>query len=91
MEDSAKKLKMGENVIFVEDYDVWDHNVNGMTGMFYRYETSGKCLVHVPSINEWCEPRPEFIKTKSKGRVPKKNAEFCKTIRTMINTYGGHR
>ena len=82
-----KEMKMGENIVFIEDYMVWGSNVNGMTGMFSRYETSGRCLIHVPQLGEWCEaPHSSFI-SKSKGRVPKKNKVFCSRIKTMTVSY----
>lgn len=82
-----KEMKMGENVLFIEDYMVWGHNVNGMTGMFYRFETSGNCLVYISKIEEWCEPPLSFLTRKSNGRVGKKNRIFCDRIKTMEITY----
>jgi hypothetical protein len=88
METSKEKtLKMGENVVFVQDYMVWGHNAKGMVGMFYRMESKGRCLVYLPEIGEWCEPNVSFVESKSKGRVPRKNKKFCSNVRTMVTTY----
>ena len=88
METSSEKFVKGETVKFIEDYDVCGTNVNGMKGMFFRVSNNGKCLVYVDDLGEWCEPLPDMIKSVSKGKVSKKNLEFCGRIMTMKTTYG---
>ena len=59
------EIKKGEAVVFLEDYNLFDTNLRDQEGMFYKYSTiDGKCLVYVPSVDEWAEPILDSIKQK---------------------------
>jgi len=76
--------KQGEAVLFTEDYNLFDTNVNGCEAMFYKYSTiEGKCLVYVPEVDEWAEPELSILKQKKSGHIPKKYAILCKNIREL--------
>ncbi len=78
------EIKKGETVIFIEDYDLFDTNVRDLEGMFYKYSTfEGKCLVYVPSVEEWAEPMLDSIKQKKPGHVTRKYANLCKRIKEL--------
>ena len=78
------EIKRGEVVIFTESYDLFDTNVKDHEGMFYKYSTiDGKCLVYVPSVEEWAEPLLSSIKQKKPGHIPSKYANLCKRIREL--------
>jgi hypothetical protein len=73
-------IKQGEAVIFIEDYDLFDHNCNGDEGMYYKTTTFDKYLIYVPSVDAWAEPEVGMVKRKRKGYIPKKYLELCKRI-----------
>ena len=74
-------IKKGEAVVFLEDYDLFDTNVRDCEGMFYKYSTiEGKCLVYVPLVKEWAEPKLTSLKRLNPGHVPRKYEEMCKRI-----------
>lgn len=76
--------KKGEAVLFIEDYDLFDTEVNGCEAMFYKYSTiDGKCLVYVPLVEEWAEPKISILKQKKPGHVPQKYANLCKRIKEL--------
>mgnify|MGYP000229222576 FL=1 len=78
------EIKKGEAVVFLEDYNLFDTNLRDQEGMFYKYSTiDGKCLVYVPSVEEWAEPILDSIKQKKPGHVPRKYANLCKRIREL--------
>lgn len=74
-------IKQGEAVLFIEDYNLFDTNVNGYEAMFYKYSTvEGKCLVYVPEVEEWAEPELTMLEAKNTGYVPKRYANLCRRI-----------
>lgn len=75
-----KKTKKGEAVIFLEDYDLFGTNCNGLEGMFYKNVEGEKCLVYVPFADEWAEPTWSILKRKKAGHVPQKYAKLCERI-----------
>ena len=76
-------IKQGEAVLFLEDYDLFGTNCNGVEGMFYRNVGNDKCLVYVPVADEWAEPVWSILKRKKAGHVPSKYAKLCKRIREL--------
>lgn len=69
------KYVRGITVEIIEDYDVFGTNVKGMTGIVLRpysidkvYEDKFtkeriiKHLVYIQEIDEYCEPRQEWLK-----------------------------
>jgi hypothetical protein len=79
-------VKKGEAVIFIEDYNLFDTDCNGLEGMFYRESIGGKCLVYVPVADEWAEPLFTALKRKKAGHVPRKYAKLCKRISELRTT-----
>lgn len=79
-------LTQGEVVIFLDHYDLFDIDMKDKECMFYKYTMSGKCLVLDPVSEEWAEPKTSILKRKKPGHVPKKYANLCKTIKTMVVT-----
>lgn len=78
------EIKKGETVIFVEDYNLFDTEMRDQECMFYKYSTTeGKCLVYVPSVEEWAEPTLDSIKQKKPGHITRKYANLCKRIREL--------
>lgn len=85
--DLMKDMKKGEAVVFVEDYNLFDHNCNGDEGMYYKTTSFDKYLVYVPSVDEWAEPEIGMVKRKKAGHVPKKYSELCKKITELRITF----
>jgi hypothetical protein len=77
-------LTQGEAVIFLDHYDLFDIDMKGKECMFYKYTMDDKCLVLDPMSEEWAEPKVSMLEQKKPGHVPKKYANLCKTIRTMV-------
>lgn len=78
-----ENIKQGEAVIFTASYDLFDTDVMGMEGMFYKKTSEDKCLVYVPSVDEWAEPKISIVKQKKPGHIPRKYANLCKHIREL--------
>ena len=77
-------ITRGESVKFLIDYDLYDHNIKGMLGIFLKQnENSGKCLIYVPKVDEWAEFMPADLKRIKPGHVPAKNKKFIRNVRTM--------
>jgi len=68
------EIEKGDTVKITEDYNVFDTNVNGMTAVVLRpfsvdriekskhkNEHIVKHLVYVKEIDEYCEPRAEWL------------------------------
>jgi len=80
-------LTQGEAVIFLDHYDLFDIDMKDKEGMFYKHTVDDRCLVLDPISEEWAEPKLSIIKQKKPGHVPKKYANICKRIRTLVITY----
>ncbi len=77
-------MTRGETVRFLVDYDLYDHNIKGMTGIFLKKDQkTGKCLIYVPKVDEWAELLPEDLKRTKPDHVPAKNKKFIDSIRLM--------
>ena len=82
-----ENIKQGEALLFTGDYDLFGTNCNGLEGMFYKEVYGDKCLVFVPTVDQWAEPSWSIIERKKKGHVPKKYAELCKRISELRITF----
>lgn len=80
-------ITRGESVKFLVDYDLYDHNIKGMIGIFLKQDkNSGKCLVYVPKVKEWAEFMPVDLKRVKPDHVPAKNKKFIDNVKTMGST-----
>lgn len=77
----------GEAVIFLDHYDLFDIDMKGKEGMFYKNTVNDKCLVLDPVSEEWAEPKLSILKQKKPGHVPRKYASMCKRIKKLVITY----
>jgi hypothetical protein len=78
------EIVKGETIKFVSDYHVWEHNVKGMKGIIAMVETtSGKPLVYIEEIEEWCEPTREMYERVRPGYVKRKTKSFLKRTKTL--------
>ena len=78
--------KQGEALLFTGDYDLFGTNCNGLEAMFYKNAYGDKCLVFVPSADEWAEPSWSIVERRKEGHVPRKYAELCKCISELRTT-----
>ena len=75
----SEEYKRGTMVRITKDYDVFDTNVNGMIGKILRpysvnrieknkhsSEKIVKHLVYIAEIDEYCEPREEWLEKLTK-------------------------
>lgn len=79
-------MKRGSSVRVIEDYDLFDTNINGYTCIFLKETTTSKFLVYVPEVEEWAELSENQFE-KVRGPVPQENLDFVKNIRTMVCTF----
>ena len=78
-------MTSGCSIKVVEDYDLFDVNINGFTGFFLKETTTSKFLVYVPLVGEWAElTESQFERVR--GPIPQENLEFVSNIRTMVCT-----
>jgi hypothetical protein len=78
----------GEEVIVLEDYDLFDLNIKGEKGIYLKTdEISGKHLVYFPVNGEWADLPDDHIKQTKPGKVSRKNKEFVSLIMLMPITF----
>ena len=82
-------MNRGEAIRCIDDYDLFDLNINGEEGCFIKFsEASGKYLVWFPCNGEWAELREEQFELINKpGYVPAKYRKFVKHVKTLEYTY----
>ena len=81
-------MTRGEDVLVTVDYDLFDLNINGETGIFIsKSEANGKCLIYIPKNGEWAELKEEHFTRVSPDHVPKENTAFAKSIFRLKITY----
>ena len=82
-------MTRGEELKVTVDYDLFDVNINGETGVYLRTsDTSGKHLVYFSINGEWAELSDQQIERINPGKVTAKNKSFISNIKTMVTTYG---
>jgi len=79
------EIKKGTKVKVVDDYDLFDFNINGSSGIYIKQTTTGKFLIYIPETGEWAELSEEQF-VPSRGPIPKKNLEFISRVKTMVYT-----
>tara|TARA_Y100000592_G_scaffold16371_1_gene24267 strand:- start:5288 stop:5608 length:321 start_codon:yes stop_codon:yes gene_type:complete len=85
------ELKRGHEVLFLQDYQVWGHNVKGKSGIIIKEKTSfGKCIVYVSDIGEYCEPSLDILKVFT-DVIPEANKEFISRIKELEYTLPTNR
>ena len=78
----------GEDVKVLIDYDLFDVNVKGMTGIFIKTDDcTGKFLVRFAVNGEWGEFNEEQIERVNPGQVSKANLEFVSKVKTLEYSY----
>jgi len=84
--EEEEEVVIGETVKFTVSYDVFGHDVLDKTGVITREpNTTGKYLVFVPDIEEWCEPTIEMFHRLDPGYVSKDARDLLS--RTKILEY----
>ena len=83
-EEQEPDIARGETIKFVSTYDVFGHDVKGLTGIVVTVESvEGKPLVYVPKIEEWCEPTSDLFERVRPGYVKRKSKTFLKKVKTL--------
>ena len=81
-------MTRGEDVKILVDYDLFDVNVKGMTGVFLKTDdASGKSLVRFWINGEWGEFSEGQFERVEPGHVPEKNRELISRIKTLEYSY----
>jgi hypothetical protein len=78
-------MKRGEAIRCIDDYDLFDLNVNGEEGCFIKLDThSNKSLIYFWINGEWAELKEDQFELINKpGYIPVKNREFIKYVKTL--------
>ena len=82
----TSKLKRGQSVKILIDYDLFGTNVCGELGIFLKEDQNQKNLVYFPGVGEWGEFASEDLKALP-GSIPKENLDFVSNIQTMKVTF----
>ncbi|MBP04921.1 MAG: hypothetical protein CMA72_09090 [Euryarchaeota archaeon] len=82
-------MKRGEAVRCIDDYDLFEKNVNGEEGCFIKFsEINDKYLVWFPCNGEWAELKEgQFEMVNKPGYIPAKYKKFVKHVKTLEYTY----
>ena len=71
----------GETIRFLKDFDLFGHNINGLTGIIVRLDSGrGKPLVVVDEIGEWIEPEEDTYERIAPGHVTEEATDFLKLV-----------
>ncbi len=74
----------GEAVLVTKDYDLFDYNVNGCSGIYIEMsESTGKHLIYFPINQEWAELSADFFELVDPGKIPDDNLAFIKNVRKL--------
>ena len=78
----------GEDVKVLVDYDLFDININGQTGIYIKTdENTKKLLIYFPINGEWGELKEEQVERTNPDVVPDKNKEFTSRIKLLAITF----
>ena len=81
-------MTRGEEVKVLVDYDLFDTNIKGETGVYLKTSsTTKKYLVYFSVNDEWAELSEEQVERVNPGKVSSANKQIVSSIDTMVTTY----
>ena len=77
----------GETIRVLVDYDLFENNVKGHSGVFIKKDTkTKKCLIYFPAFSEWGELLETQFERVDPDYVTKENRQFISLVKTLEYT-----